>query len=433
MEESSTSRDVNKIQTFVFIDLEATGLPYDSPRILELSMIAVSREDLLHMNLRTSNNKSSSSPGTSSSQPSPTVSTNEQPLKNRCVLSQPSPASSNNGDLSPTSTSPPDSPKHDDSSVPELPRVMHKYTRLYYPWKLVTPKAEEITGLNNDLLQHLSGFTQVSAQALALFLDLPKPVTLVAHNGNRYDFRLLMSELKNVESEDDFSELQCTDTLKAIRDIDALYEKEDIQELSKLAESFFIDDMLDDLMEADSPPSNKRLCSEEAGEVRLSQGSRNLARINESLPQVNQGHHHVLEVTGELPITPVKKRQPACTATPATPHKPAQPPPSPITAEFGKACATPAKKETSNVRRSLTYEGPGKRKLKERMPYKQVNIYQRLFGSDYSAHRAESDCQALLEICGHYGGRFVEWADTFSERFSEMKPMWIRRKTFTVT
>ncbi|KAK4291442.1 hypothetical protein Pmani_035727 [Petrolisthes manimaculis] len=486
MENSSqtSTRDVNQIQTFVFLDLEATGLPYDNPRILELSMIAVSRNDLIRMcpekksrEIGRITGPSTATGGISLNQPSCNGELTQQQQQQRQQISNPkSPSSS----LSPSPSSLPDSPKQSNNNnnntttnttIPVLPRILHKYTRLYYPWKTITPKAEEITGLSNASLEHLPGFTKASARAISLFLDLPKPLTLVAHNGNRYDFKLLKAELVNVNAMEDFSELQCTDTLKAIPDIDKLYEKEDISEISRLAESFTMDDdMSDEIMDEHSPPTNnntntnnnnKRMCPNEAELLRLSPGARPQARANpESIPPqpqppINYNYNHqgqppVLEVVEVVPITPVKEQtSTTTTTTPNTPHKPTTRPPrgEPITPETTHGPLqthnnnTNTNTNTNNnnkVRRSLNYDGPhnnnnnNKRKRKVNTPYKQVSIYNRLFQTDYKAHRAESDCEALLQICGHYGLRFVEWADTFSERFEEVRPMWFKRKSFTI-
>jgi len=434
MEESSVSTDVNKIQTFVFVDLESTGLPIDSPKILELSLIAVSREDLLKMKDSTPNVKRASSPSISCSLPSLSLSTNSSFIDNRLTMSQPTPKCANNSQLIPRKLFPPTSPSRC-NSVPKLPRVMHKYTRLYYPWKLVTSGAEHISGLNNEMLQHLPQFNKNSAQALSLFLNLPKPVALVAHNGSRFDFKLLKAELSNVECESDFIDLQCIDTLKAIKDIDALHEKEDIQEITLLAESFSYDDPFDDdFMEPDSPPVCKRIRSEEEVNIQPNQAFLDLAQFNDSSQLVNQVHHPLLEVSGELPITPIKVELLAPVTTPATPDKLNHSQSSAITPEFGKHNLSHGfNRGPCKVRRSLTYEGCAKRKLIGSMPYTQGSIYYRLFGTNYKCHRAETDCQALLEICGHYGEKFVEWADTFSEKFSKIQPMWIKRKAFSLS
>lgn len=393
MDESTKTRDKNKIQTFVFLDLEATGLPGDDPRILEIAMIAVAREHLLGMK-------------------------------------------SPNGNGMKDSDSTEGKQK---ASVPKLPRVLHKYVRLYYPRKLLTPKLEELTGLNNDLLHRLPGFSQESAEAIRLFLDFPKPVALVAHNGSRFDFPLLKAELKNVISMDKFPDLHCVDTLKAVKDIDALHLKEkevsDIKEITELAASFCFEDMDDEMMEV--VQANKKARCEEPLEERVNQAFHSTCRFSEPSSQAVEVNQRLLEVSAEPLMTPVKDVPPQTTNIPATPQKPKKPPSPPITPESIKAytAGTPdfnpqTFTETNKVRRSLSYGGNGKRKWDGTKPYTQSNIYKRLFGMSYEAHKAEADSQAMLEICGHYGDEFVKWADSFADKFINVKPMWTRRKTF---
>lgn len=395
MDETLEPPTKNKIQTFVFLDTEATGLVGDDTRILELSLIAVSREDLLSM----------------------------KDSQNQKVDSPKDEVNQTNG----TKTF---------SAVPKLPRVLHKYTRLYYPRKLITPKLEEITGLSNDMLHHLPGFRDASAEALNLFLDLPQPVSLVAHNGSRYDFPLLKAELNNVSALEKFCDLQCVDTLTAIKDIDITQQREserrDILEITELAESFGLEEMHDELMEV--APSSKR----SRYEIKEEERSQAVNGTLESAPN-QEANHPLLEVSPEVPITPVKDHIPGRgTKMPATPVKPKEPMELPITPEQQPRVYLPgtpgfspqAGSSTKKVRRSLNYGENNKRKWDGTKPYTQSNIYKRLFGCTFEAHRAENDCQALLEICGHYGEKFVEWADTFYERFVEVKPMWVKRRTF---
>ena len=405
MEETAKPKEVNKIQTFVFLDLESTGLKRNNPRIVELSMIAVSRDHLMEM-------KNTVTP------PSTPPDTDE------CLSS--SQESNGHTNLEHTDV-------QRKNVIPKLPRVTHKYTRLYYPWTLMPPHVEKINGLNNEVLEHLPSFTEASAQAIVLFLDLPKPVCLVAHNGNRFDYPLLMAELTRVGCVDKFLDLQCTDSLSAIKDLDALIEKEDITEMTKLAESFSIDDLEDELMEEKFNPSKRQRsveCDEEIG----NQAIHNSSQPHESTSHIGRGNHHTMEVSAVPLLTPVKNFLPGQTHTPATPSKPSIPP-QPFTPEAGQPgtpgtssfCAK-VTKESSKVRRTLTYDN--KRKLGARLSYSQPNIYKRLFGCDYGAHRAESDSEALLIICGHYGNKFVEWADTFATGFSSFEPMWVKRKSF---
>ncbi|XP_045119709.1 uncharacterized protein LOC123509481 [Portunus trituberculatus] len=406
MEEAAKPKEPMEIQTFVFFDLETTGLAAGNPRIVELSMLAVSRDHLLAM-------KDSATPKPSdSSKFSSSQANGHSPTSNTDIQRK--------------------------NPVPKLPRVIHKYTRLYYPWKVLTPQVEAINGLNNFDLEGLPSFDEASAQALSLFLDLPKPVTLVAHNGKRYDFPLLMAELNRVGYVDKFPDLQCIDSLTAIKDIDGLIEREDIANITKLAESFNIDDLDDSFMEEEPMPS-KRQRSSECVEEKGRQGNLGPGQPLESVSCAGQGNHHNLEVSAAPLITPVKSRLPGQTHVPPTPSKLAAPPPQPTTPEALQPgvpgpSGFPAKvtKESRKVRRTLTYENNGKRKVGTRLSYAQVNIFKRLFDSEYAAHRAETDCEALMTICGHYGSKFVEWADTFATSFSTFNPMWVKRKSFDI-
>lgn len=402
MEEPDPPKEVNRIQTFVFLDMESTGLPRDNPRITELSLVAVSRAHLLEM-------KESMTGSPSSSQPS----------SHQAAATLTVPSSS------------PGAGRSKRKLIPKVPRVLHKYTRLYYPWKVITAIVEGVTGLSNEILEHLPSFTEASAEALKLFLDLPRPVALVSHNGNRFDFPLLMAELNKVNCVDKFVDLQCVDTLIAIRDIDGLIEREDISEITKLAESFSFDNFEDELpAEAFSPIKRSRI--EESDEGESSSISNTPPSPLESSPHSQGNDHHAMEVSAEPLVTPIKNRLPRQTSMPTTPAKPAQPPPQPCTpgtSQPGISGFQPkVAKGSSKVRRTLTYGNSGREGRK--MPYRQPVIYSRLFDSEYEAHRAEEDCIALLTICGHYGSKLVEWADTFATSFASVKPMWEKRKSF---
>ncbi|KAK7073496.1 Three prime repair exonuclease 1, partial [Halocaridina rubra] len=161
-----------QINSFVFLDLESTGLNGPSTRILELSLVAVSRNDLLSM------------------------------MKN-----------------------PP-------NPVPKLPRTLQKLTKVFNPRKRIDVPITQITGLDNFLLEHYASFSESSARSISLFLSLPKPVALVAHYGSGFDFPLLMAELKNVCDLESFGDLLVVDTLPAFRDIDTQIVKRDSEEVT---------------------------------------------------------------------------------------------------------------------------------------------------------------------------------------------------------
>ncbi|CAM4619213.1 three prime repair exonuclease 2 [Lepidochelys kempii] len=149
-------------QTFVFFDLETTGLPPDRPRITELCLFALHRRSLL-----------------------------QRPLQD------------------------------DDTGAPQLPRILDQLTLCIDPQQPVTPAAARITGLSQQGLEENGkhGLDQAVAQALGGFLARQAPpLCLVAHNGYRYDFPLLRTELGRVGAELPPA-TGCLDTLQAMKEL----------------------------------------------------------------------------------------------------------------------------------------------------------------------------------------------------------------------
>ncbi|TKC33318.1 hypothetical protein EI555_010398 [Monodon monoceros] len=124
-------------ETFVFLDLEATGLPSVDPKIAEISLFAVHRSSL-------------------------------------------------------------ENPKRDESDAPVLPQVPDELTLCMSPERPFTAKASEITGLSSEGLARCpkAGFDGAVVQTPQAFLSCQEgPLCLVAHNGFDYDFPLLCTEL----------------------------------------------------------------------------------------------------------------------------------------------------------------------------------------------------------------------------------------------
>ncbi|XP_052091228.1 uncharacterized protein LOC127728075 [Mytilus californianus] len=139
-----------EVKTLVFFDLETTG--FTKPRITELSMMSVQREDLLT-----------------------TVGT---------------------------------------------PRVVNKVTLCVNPQRYMEPEASRITGLYNDNLEDQTPFDSSVTDTIHNFLNrLPSPVCLLAHNGNTYDYPLLLKELLRC-GKILSPELLCADSLIAFKDLD---------------------------------------------------------------------------------------------------------------------------------------------------------------------------------------------------------------------
>lgn len=71
-------------------------------------------------------------------------------------------------------------------------------------------------------MENQKAFTAETVTLISAFLNhLRKPICLLAHNGNKFDFPLLVAELKRINQSLDKS-LLCADTLEAFRSLDGL-------------------------------------------------------------------------------------------------------------------------------------------------------------------------------------------------------------------
>nr|XP_020652366.1 three prime repair exonuclease 2-like isoform X3 [Pogona vitticeps]XP_020652367.1 three prime repair exonuclease 2-like isoform X3 [Pogona vitticeps]XP_020652368.1 three prime repair exonuclease 2-like isoform X3 [Pogona vitticeps] len=152
------------IETFVFLDLEATGLPPSRPKITELCLFAVARHAF------------------------------ENPQYDNL----------------------------DSKRMPLFPRLVDKLCFCINPGKPFTPAASSITGLSNEELawnKKQSFNIHVLHMITAFFNRQSPPICLVAHNGCGYDFPLLKVELSalGISGLDD---IYCADTLKAMKTLD---------------------------------------------------------------------------------------------------------------------------------------------------------------------------------------------------------------------
>ncbi|XP_004642200.1 three-prime repair exonuclease 1 [Octodon degus] len=150
------------MQTLIFLDLEATGLPFSQPKVTELCLLAV----------------------------------------HRCALESSSPCQGR----------PP--------AVPPPPRVIDKLSVCVAPGKACSPAASKITGLSTaELVAHgRQRFDNNLANLLLAFLQrLPQPWCLIAHNGDRYDFPLLRTELAMLGLAGVLDGAFCVDSIAALK------------------------------------------------------------------------------------------------------------------------------------------------------------------------------------------------------------------------
>ncbi|XP_048515619.1 three-prime repair exonuclease 1 isoform X1 [Athalia rosae] len=332
---SSENEPVNssEIRTFIFFDLETTGLIQGSnmPRITEMSLVATSRNSLL-------------------------------------------------------------------SEDGKLPRVMHKLLIPLEPSQEIPPIVSRITGLNNDLLKHEMQFDQQIYELMNSFIGrLCPPVCFVAHNGNGFDYPILMSELSRVGkvmnrreitfnnllpliflnrvSSQTFSrDILCIDSIGAFRNyFDPSRDGENVPLKTGEVNTHFFDDGLDDALAAIvddfrdvSSSSNEQDTAdakyEEEGAL-LCAGE--LQRRNESTPTRN--------IRDPMNVVP---------------HK------------ISRAMSGIGVKK----RLPFSYDRP--------MNFKLPTLYKYLTGDPPQvSHSAEADSLSLLTCAMKVSGTFVKWAD----------------------
>lgn len=390
--------------TYVFFDLEATGLAGSQPkaRITELSMVSMSSEQLARL-------KSDLS---------------RLPFK----------------------------------SNPELvyPRILNKLTLCFYPATPVPPNVIQLTGLDNHNLEDQKPFDAGAAHLLGAFLDrLSAPVCLVAHNGERYDFSLLQAELKccGQRLADD---LLCVDSLKFMRKV---YEEEKSVVKSEIEASeeacslggFDVDFEDTWMMDVDNEDDDDDDDNDD-----LPVGHREVYE-NTQCPSVTATP--VKTGAGgryQLPNTP-----PPSSPAFSPPRGVLSPPPG-VVHGFQNGCAaaalnlSPESKAGSSSESSVTPDRPIPRpleppprvsrprrpqrqyqpsprageenKAKKRLDFNQPpsfslpRLHEHIFGvAPFAGHGAEQDCLALMRVCA--AKKLTVSADT-AVRFNSIGAMW---------
>lgn len=104
-----------------------------------------------------------------------------------------------------------------------FPRVLNKLQLCLNPGCFLPPQINALTGLYNDHLEQMPSFQDVVPLITGFLSSQPRPLCIVAHNGNRFDFPLLKAEVQaaghTLPEDPDFL---CADSLEAFRMLDGL-------------------------------------------------------------------------------------------------------------------------------------------------------------------------------------------------------------------
>ncbi|XP_043242789.1 uncharacterized protein LOC122392224 [Amphibalanus amphitrite] len=422
-----------RIQTFVFFDLEGTGLPSqpaDYPvRIMELSLVAVQRPAGCGA---AQPRRPAPGPGILEHLPPNERGrvTPKRPTREHGLLSwlinlilygfqafyrlaaagaaraRPRPRVVAGCATPPVSDDTSDEDDDDDDApteplpVPTPPRVRNSLLLAVSPRKQIPAIVTDITELDNETLEAHSAFDRDLAEMLRAYLRrLPGPVCLVAHNGYRYDFPLLVAELLHAKQTwFDSSELLCVDSLAFFRAVAAGTDRPEPPRAPGAPTVYALN------------PTTLSCCHEAADDSCLVCN-----------PGMWVSFDECDRAIGEFEFTSVGSRRAIrcrhadgarCVVCDHVPRY-RRPPP--------------------RVRRRLFPEqgvatAGGGLKPSLALP----DLYERRFGVPPAlSHSAADDVEALLLLCQSHGERFFDWADRNRSPLREVKPMWTRRAART--
>lgn len=245
--------------------------------------------------------------------------------------------------------------------------LVSKFTVVLNPERAIHPKVRTLTGLSNELLQHAPVFKRIVKSLIMFIEDLTRPVCLVAHNGNVFDFKILLAECNDagVSLPED---LLCVDSLVGFRALlknSSLTYKdfEDIQEIS-----------LESGKRSEETISDQDILTDDEDEWS------DLNLTNEELDEIDDICSSVSEF-----------EEPGC---------------KPVNTQRSKAIGNVFDKKTATN------------------DFKLTSLYKRLLNKEeINAHRAEVDCLILAECVVAMKQDFLPWADGNCTLLTKIKPL----------
>ena len=356
---TSPSQAMQDIKTFVYFDIEATGLKSSGrPRVCEMSLIAVNSSDILDLHKTLMNSLSEK--------------TKE------------------------------DTPIQVESFYP---RIINKLTLCVYPMATIVPCVSSMTGLDNYNLSEQSLFDENIGNLLNIFLScLPSPVSLVAHNGNHYDFPLLKAEMEKAGKQLG-TQILCVDSYVGIKEIlknreQKIRVESEIKTVSDLANAGEFDIEM-----------KEGMCTKIKSNLK-SKSVKAISSCNVKPCQRKWQHQESKLSISDLPISRVLKKDNETT------------PSRSITLLYPK-CRPKKLKEMSNTDKLISRKKLDFSEFSMPTSFSLINLHKHLLGCPPSkSHGAEADCLALLRITAMLGSDWLEWAMNNCTQIGKCKVMW---------
>ena len=257
------------------------------------------------------------------------------------------------------------------------PRIRNILQLCFNPRSPIPDKVSQLTGLTNDLLENQPFFTSMTVSILNNFLqNLPQPICLVAHNGNKYDFPLLKAELVNVNSELT-SKILTIDSLEALRHVfDNIYQEREIKEIESLVLNGFLDEDMD-------------------VDMSKTEAKKPFLRDEDELNVFKTPEKAVNVIPGKPPPTnhTLRRKQAA------------------------EQLSSERRKNGAKVKKKLNFDKP--------QSFSLPKLYQHIFQeSPDQCHGAFDDCMNLIRVCTSKSRAFIDYAENNYAPFENVKKMW---------
>lgn len=255
------------------------------------------------------------------------------------------------------------------------PRVLSSLTLAFNPCTFITDVVADLTGLNNDLLEHQPKFSTDTASLIQAFLShLPQPLCLVAHNGLRYDFPLLKAEMVFSKALGNFKETLCIiDSLAAMRKIF------DDHTTHVLTELLSYEDFEED-MDTSQALDVRKPCLGDEDELNLYKTPVMSPESETSKKPPRVAHSENRRMASQL-LGPERR------------------------------------KSGAKAKKRLNFDKPSSFSLPK--------LHEHIFGAKpKSSHGAEEDVMTLIRVCASRSEAFVRFTETNFTTFQDVNRMW---------